>query len=111
MGGAVGGAVGVFAVGEAWGVVFLGLLGGWSAFARLTGALVAPGVVGADVMAAGVAGTGAARRDRRRRGDRAPPGWVGAVGVIGLIMVGMRAVGVAVVVAVVAVVVGRGTRG
>ena len=46
--------MGVFAVGEAWGVVFLGLLGGWGVFARLTGALVTPGVVGADVMAVGV---------------------------------------------------------
>jgi hypothetical protein len=41
VGRAVGGAVGVFAVGEAWGVLFLGLLGGRKGFGWLAGSLVA----------------------------------------------------------------------
>jgi hypothetical protein len=47
VGGAVGGTVGVFAVGEAWGVGFFGVPGGWGRSVWLVGALVVVGVVGA----------------------------------------------------------------
>jgi len=87
VGGAVGGAVGVFAVWEARGVVFLGVLGVRGGFGWLAGALVA---VGAAVVARGVGGVVVVV-------ERAV-GAVVAVSVGGVVPVGSVVMGAAVVV-------------